>query len=212
MRSESRGDAGARRTASFTLEVPSAKFRPFVATLRKLGVPERDAVDSQDVTEEYVDLQARVKHLKAEEENLLKLLGERARSVEEQLAIRRQIQPIREAIERAEGRQKFIEAKAALSTVTLNLREEANYVPPTVEAPPPPPTFGDRVAGTFSDSWGLLVRVGQAIALFGVAIGPWLPFVVPLGLAVVWAARRHGGSAPRPVPVTVAERSGPPAG
>jgi hypothetical protein len=75
VRSESRGDAGSKRTASFTLEVPSAKFRPFVAGLRKLGVPERDSVDSQDVTEEYVDLQARVKHLKAEEENLLKLLA-----------------------------------------------------------------------------------------------------------------------------------------
>ena len=141
VRSESRGDAGAKRTASFTLEVPSGKFRSFVSGLRKLGVPERDTVDSQDVTEEFVDIQARVKHLKAEEENLLKLLAERARSVEEQLTIRKQIQPLREQIERAEGRQKYIEAKAALSTVTLNLREEANYVPPTVE-PPPRADFG----------------------------------------------------------------------
>lgn len=188
--SESRGDAGSKRTASFKLEVPSGKFRTLVAGLRALGVPERDKVDSEDLTEEYVDIQARVKHLKAEEDNLLKLLAERARSVEEQLAIRRQIQPIREQIERAEGRQKFIEARAAFSTITLSLREEANYVPPTADPPPTPPTFGDRVAKTFAGSWGLLVAVGEWIALVGVAVGPWLPFVLPAGFLGLWTARR----------------------
>ncbi len=134
--SESRGDAGSKRTATFKLEVPSAKFRTFMGGLRPLGVPERDKVDSDDLTDEYVDIQTRVKHLKAEEDNLLKLLTERARSVEESLAIRRQMMPIREQIEKAEGRQKYIDAKAAFSTVTLKMREEANYVPPTVDPPP----------------------------------------------------------------------------
>jgi hypothetical protein len=94
--SESRGDAGSKRTAAFRLEVPVAKFRELVAGLRKLGIPERDKVESSDLTAEYVDIQARVKNMKAEEDNLLKLLAERARSVEESLAIRRQIQPLRE--------------------------------------------------------------------------------------------------------------------
>jgi hypothetical protein len=208
VRSESRGDAGAKRTASYTLEVPSQKFRALVGGLRKMGVPERDSVDSQDVTEEYVDLQVRVKHLKAEEENLLKILTEKTRTVEEALSIRRQIQPLREAIERAEGRQKFIEAKAALSTVTLHLREEANYVPPTVEPPPSPPTFGERAAGTFTGSWNALVAVGQALALVAVAVGPWLPFVVPLGFVGYWVARRLGGQvAPQAVRVPAADGS-----
>lgn len=198
MSSESRGDAGSKRTATFKLEVPSGKFRALVSGLRGLGVPERDKVDSDDLTDEYVDIQARVRHLKAEEDNLLKLLTERARGVEEQLAIRRQIEPIRAQIEKAEGRQKYIEAKAAYSTVTVNLREEANYVPPTADPPPTPPTFGDRVAKTFSGSWSLLVSVGEWIALVGVAVGPWLPFVLPAAFLGVWAARRLGFSRPTP--------------
>jgi hypothetical protein len=195
--SESRGDAGSKRTASFKLEVPAAKFRALVAGLRALGVPERDKVDSDDLTEEYVDVQARVRHLKAEEDNLIKLLGERARSVEEQLAIRRQIQPLREQIERAEGRQKYIEARAAFSTVTLSLREEANYVPPTADPPPAPPTFGERVSKTFAASWGMLVTFGEGLALFGVALGPWLAVMLPVGLVGWWTARRFGRSTPR---------------
>ncbi|MFO0799317.1 MAG: DUF4349 domain-containing protein [Gemmataceae bacterium] len=189
--SESRGDAGSKRTATYKLEVPSGKFRTFMSGLRPLGVPERDKVDSDDLTDEFVDIQIRVKHLKAEEENLLKLLTERARSVEESLAIRRQMLPIREQIEKAEGRQKYIEARAAFSTVTLKLREEANYVPPTADPPPTPPTFGDRVAATFGSSWSLLVAVGEWIALVGVAVGPWLPFVLPLVFAGVWVSRRR---------------------
>jgi len=196
--SESRGDAGSKRTATCKLEVPSAKFRVLVSGLRGLGVPERDKVDSDDLTDEYVDIQARVRHLKAEEDNLLKLLTERARGVEEQLAIRRQIEPIRAQIEKAEGRQKYIEAKASYSTVTVNLREEANYVPPTADPPPTPPTFGDRVAKTFAGSWSLLVSVGEWIALVGVAVGPWLPFVLPAGFLGVWTARRLGTSRPTP--------------
>ena len=194
--SESRGDAGSKRTAAFRLEVPVAKFREFVAGLRKLGVPERDKVESSDLTSEYVDIVARVKNMKAEEENLLKLLAERARSVEESLAIRRQIQPLREQIEVAEGRQKFIEGRAALSTVTLNLREEANYVPPTVDPPPAPPTFGDRVSKTFSASWGMLVTFGEGLALFGVALGPWLAVLLPVGFLGWLTARRFRRSTP----------------
>ncbi|QDU22342.1 DUF4349 domain-containing protein [Urbifossiella limnaea] len=196
--SESRGDAGSKRTATFKLEVPAGKFRAFMSALRPLGVPERDKVDSDDLTDEFVDIQIRVKHLKAEEDNLLKLLTERARSVEESLAIRRQMLPIREQIEKAEGRQKYIEAKAAFSTVTLKLREEANYVPPTADPPPTPPTFGDRVAATFGGSWSLLVTVGEWIALVGVAVAPWLPFVVPLAFAGVWVSRRRAGRATPP--------------
>ena len=194
--SESRGDAGSKRTASFRLEVPVAKFRALVSGLRQLGVPERDKVESSDLTSEYVDIQARVKNMKAEEENLIKLLAERARSVEESLAIRRQIQPLREQIELAEGRQKFIEGRAALSTVTLNLREEANYVPPTVDPPPAPPTFGERVAKTFAASWGMLVTFGEGLALFGVAIGPWLGVLLPVGIVGWWTAGRFRRSPP----------------
>jgi hypothetical protein len=188
-RSESRSDSGARRSASYTLEVPADTFRPLVAGLRKLGIPERDSVDSQDVSDEYQDIQVRVRNMKAEEDNLNKLLAEKTRSVEESLAIRKQIQPIRESIERAEGRQKYIEARTAYSTVTVTLREVANYVPPTA---PTPATFGDRVGSTFTSSWDALVALGEGVVLVAVAVGVWLPVVVPVGFAGLWAARRLG--------------------
>lgn len=59
--------AGRSRTATWTLKVPVASYRAAVARLVALGQPLRNSSDSQDVTEEFVDLTARVKNFKAEE-------------------------------------------------------------------------------------------------------------------------------------------------
>ncbi len=186
VRSEVRSDTGARRTATFTLEVPVDKFRGLVASLKELGIPERDGVDSQDVTEEYVDVQARLKNLRQQEDKLNELLKERRKEekLEDVIRVGDRIGEVRQQIERVEGRMKYLETRAAFSTVTLTLREIKDYQPPTA------PTFGDRVARTFGGSWDALVTFGEGVALFVVAISVWLPLIIPLGIATVWVLRR----------------------
>ena len=71
------------------------------------------------------------------------------------------------------------------------------------------------MAATFNNSWSTLVAVGQGIALFAVAVGPWLPFVVPLLLVGYWAARRLGDAVsgqPQTARVTVTDAQSPPPG
>ncbi len=209
VRSETRSDTGARRTGTFTLEVPVDKFRGLVAALKVLGVPERDGIDSQDVTEEYVDVESRVRNLRVEEETLNRLLKEKAGNVTETLAIRTQIVPVREGIERAEGRMKYLSTRAAYSTVTLTLREVADYKPTTA------PTFGDRVSRTFSGSWAALKAFGEGVVLFAVAASIWLPLLIPVGVAAVWGLRRavrSANAAKAPLPVARARRPEPPTG
>lgn len=186
VRSEVRSDSGARRTATFTLEVPVEKFRGLVDALKEVGHAERDAVDSQDVTEEYVDVQARLKNLRQQEDKLGELLKEKRREekLEDIIRVSDRIAEVRGQIERVEGRLKYLDARAAFSTVTLTLRESADYTPPTA------PTFGGRVGRAFNDSWAALVSFGEGVVLVVVAVSLWLPLLIVVGVAGVWALRR----------------------
>jgi hypothetical protein len=186
-KSEVTGDVGSRRTATWTLKVPVEKFRATVNALAALGNPVRNSSDSQDVTEEFVDLQARIKNLKAEEETLNKLLKEEAVKLEDVLKIRDQIKGVRGEIERAEGRLKYLATMAAMSTVTLSAREDAAYTPPLPEAAP---TFSDRIDTTFGGSLTALTNFGKAVVLFFVALAPWLPVIVVGLLLLRWVVKR----------------------
>jgi hypothetical protein len=185
-KSEVRTDPGTRRSATYTLKVPVDGFRPLVDELAALGTPERNAVDSQDVTEEYVDVDARVKNLKEQEAKLNELLKERRKEekLEDVLRIGDRIGEVRQQVERAEGRLKYLATTAALSTVNLTLREIKDYVSPTA------PTFAARVGRTFRESWEGVVSFAEGVALAAVALTPWLPVLVPAGFAGWWLLRR----------------------
>jgi hypothetical protein len=183
-RSERVGDTGTRRTATWVLKIPSEKFRSTVAALANLGIPVRNTSDSQDVTEEFLDLQARIKNLKTEEEALNKLLRESA-TLDAILKIRAEITRIRGDIERAEGRLKYLATMSALSTITFIAREDVSYVPPTI---PEPPSFLSRVADTFNRSFKSLRIFVETLGLIVVALTPWLPVIV----IFAWLIRRLG--------------------
>jgi hypothetical protein len=210
-KSEARSDAGARRIATFTLEVPVDQFRGLVAALKDLGTPDRDSVDSQDVTEEYVDVQARIKNLRQQEDKLNELLQEKRKEekLEDVIRLSDRIYEVRQVVERAEGRLKYLEARAAFSTVNLTLREIKDYQPPTA------PTFGDRVGHTFRGSWESLVGLAEGVTLVAVALGAWLPLLVPTGLVGLVLVRKawpvlNAPLSARPAPWP-AEPSPPPA-
>lgn len=179
--------AGKKRTGTFTLKVPAEKFAATVEAFAALGIPVRNTTDSEDMTEEFVDVQARVKNLKAYEDKLNALLAGPNVRWEESQSLRKEINTVRGDIERAEGRLKVLTALTSLSTITLTLREEADYVPPSAE---PPATFGDRLSRTFDGSVELLRKLGEAVAIGLVAVGVWLPVVVPVLIGGWWANRR----------------------
>lgn len=202
-RSEITGNQGSRRSATWMLKIPSEQFRLAITSFIDLGIPEKNTSDSQDVTEEFLDLEARVKTLKAEEEALNTMLRE-ATNLESILKIRQQITELRGQIEKAEGRLKFLTVMTSLSTITLTLREDAAYVPPSV---PQEPTFTVRVEETFTNSMTVLQRLGEGVGLAIVAITPWLPLILILGLLLRWLVRRiitdRSEAVAMAVPVTV---------
>jgi hypothetical protein len=185
-KSEVKGDPGSPRYATYTLRVPVAAFPAVKESLQALGHADRNAVETQDVTEEFVDVEARIKNLQEQEGKLNELLKEKRKEekLEDVIKVSDRIYVVRGDIERAQGRRNYLVNKVQLSTITLTLREIKDYTPPTA------PTFGNRIGETFTSSWEALLNFGKALVLFGVALVPWTPVWLPLLAAGVWGTRR----------------------
>src|SRR6476646_8219774 len=113
----------AKRTLDIKLviRVPSGQFNSALEQIEKLAtnLPERN-VTGQDVTEEFIDLEARIKTQKALELQFLEIMKQ-ARKVDDALEVQRQIADVRTEIEKLEGRKRFLESKSSLSTITVNI-------------------------------------------------------------------------------------------
>jgi hypothetical protein len=183
--SEVTGSTGSPRTGQWKVRVPIDQFDSFRTALAKLGEPERSSTDSQDVTEEYYDVEARIKTKKAEEASLLKLLENSTGKIEDILSVRRELSRVREEIERHQGRLQVLAKLTAMSTLTINVRERSSYRPPEAA------DFGTTIGRTFSDSWSALLGFGKGVVIFLTALVPWLPLAALIGVAFFLLTRRH---------------------
>jgi hypothetical protein len=109
----------ARQTNSaIVIRVPVARFHEAITRLEKLGdITNRD-ISAEDVTQEFFDLEVRIKSARAVRERLEQLLN-RASRVDESIAIERELERVVGEIERLEGRLKFLQDRALFSTISL---------------------------------------------------------------------------------------------
>jgi hypothetical protein len=179
-KSDESGRTGATRFGTWKVRVPVGAFHDFLARVEGFGELISKTSDAQDVTDEYVDLEARLKNLHAEEAVLNKLLQEKAQSTADLLAFRKQITDVREQIERLQARLNTLSRLTAMTTIDIVMSEDKAYNPPTA------PTFGTSIGRTFGDSVTALENLGKGLVLVVVAMAPWLPLIV-IGL---WLVRR----------------------
>lgn len=106
-----------------SIRVPANRFNDAFAKLRTIAVKvPNESTNSQDVTEEYTDLQARLRNLEATETQFLALL-EKAKTVDEILKVQREISNVRTEIERTKGRIQYLERTTDMSFIDVNLQE-----------------------------------------------------------------------------------------
>ena len=110
----------ARQNATVTIRVPQEDFSPALAHIEALGSVQSATQGSEDVSERFIDLKARLESALREEKSLLALL-ERANAVSEVLAIERELARVRSDIERFQGQLNFLERRIALATITVDL-------------------------------------------------------------------------------------------
>jgi hypothetical protein len=190
------GSPGSPRSGRWTIRVPVDNYDRLVAAVQGLGEIRSVASKSQDVSEEYYDVQARIRNSKKQEERLLKLLDTATGKLEEILKVESDLARVRGEIERIEGRLRVLDSLTAMSTLELHVEEIKDYVPEEA------PTYLTRVRRAFSGSITLLVTTAQTLSIVVIAVCPWLAAVsVPLLLFWLAArvirralARRHTGS------------------
>lgn len=181
---EDASQSGNQVRNTFTVRVAAAQFDSLLAALTDLAdVVEGRSISVDDVTEEYVDVEGRLRARRAVEAQYVTLLA-RASDVEEVLAVQQALAEVREEIESAEGRLRFLRDRAAMSTITLTLYETS----PTGLSTGP--GFFRRTGDAFADGWRAFVDVLVGL----VALWP-LALVLALGVLGVrrWR-RRHPGA------------------
>lgn len=114
---------GERVVGQITVRVPSSDFNYAMGVLRSLAVEvNSETTSAQDVTEEYVDLEATLRNLEATETQLLKLM-EKAEKVEDILNVQRELSRVQQDIERTKGRMQYLERTSAMSLIQVSLEQ-----------------------------------------------------------------------------------------
>jgi hypothetical protein len=163
---------------SITLRVPVDKLEATVKTVKALAKRiERESIRTDDVTERWIDIEARLTTLRATENELLQLLREarqRNQKVEDIMAVYGKLTEIRTSIEQLEAEQKALQGLTSLSTINVQL------VP--TEAARPIVEEGWNPGGTLRQSFRSLVGGLQSLADVAIVL---LVVVLPIGALIV---------------------------
>ncbi len=179
------GSPGSLRSIHWKVRIPVEQFDSFVESVVSLGELERNNRTSQDVSDQYYDIEARIKNKRVEEQTLNKILQERSGKLEDVLKIEIELSRVRGEIEQLEGKIRVLENLSSLATLTLNVREREKYAPTA----PVVASFGTQISRTWDSSMVKLVDLGKAIVLWSVSWAIWLPFLLVAAI-VAWVLLR----------------------
>jgi hypothetical protein len=167
------------KRGSVTLRVPADSFDEALAELRDLGTVQRERISGEDVGQEFVDLESRLRNLEAQQAVLLRLFDE-AVSVADTIRIQRELSGVQQQIEQIQGRLRYLRDQTALSTITVALVEEGADEP-----------------GFFGKAWdaaieGFLAVVSALVVFLGYAI-PLAILALVVFLGYRWVRDRRSG-------------------
>lgn len=175
------------RSAMVEVKVPSSRWGSLLEGIKPIGTVESLSESAQDVGEEFVDVQARMENARRLEQRLLALLANRTGKLSDVLEVETQLGQVREEIERYQGRMRYLQTRAAVSTMLVNLHEPR----PVIGGAP-----GDSpILDAFRQAWRNLIGL---VAFLIASLGVLLPLAV-LVVFLWWLAKRLGvGRAIRP--------------
>jgi hypothetical protein len=167
-------------SAILTLRVPSENYHKALSRLQQLGQVDDLREQVQDVTEEFVDLEARLRNLKRSEQHLLELL-KRTGKVGELLQVERELSLRRLEIERLEGRLRYLSHQVDFSTIRVTLNEFR---------PRPVPGTAFSVPKVFADAFRAVVLILRGALVVAVWVLVFSIIWLPLSLIAWWTVRK----------------------
>ncbi|MEJ5308500.1 MAG: DUF4349 domain-containing protein [Anaerolineae bacterium] len=190
--------SGGLRRITLTLRVPADKFNDMMQALRDMAMEvTQETIGSQDVTQEYVDLESRLRALEAKADRLEELMDQ-AEDTEAVLAVYEQLSQTQIEIEQTKGRMQYLERSAAMATITVSLTPDALSQPIEVA--------GWRPAGIVKSAFEALIKVFQfligALIWIVILVIPVLLFIGGVlylfgrGLRLVFGGRKRTPKTP----------------
>ncbi len=179
---------------TMSLRIPADRYPQVMDQLRNLALRvERESSSTQDVTEEFTDLQARKTNLEHTEAALQELLNERKRvgSTSDILEVHRELTNIRGQIEQIEGRMRYLANQSALSTIQIELLPDALYQPISVAGWQPQGVAKEALQSLITALQGLTnLAIWLIIFVLPLFIIMLIPLVVVI-LVIRWGWKRR---------------------
>ncbi|MGA8943575.1 MAG: DUF4349 domain-containing protein [Thermoactinomyces sp.] len=170
----SRSRTGKEVTCRITYRIPHDSFDAFLDYLKQVAMEiSSQNISGQDVTEEYVDLESRLKAKREVEKRLLALMKE-ATSTKDLLQVSEQLAQVQEQIEQLKGRKNYLDHRVLYSTVTIQATQVSSLNPPEGKA-----GTMEQMKSSFIQSVSWVLEVSQGMLVIGAAL---LPPAIVLGL------------------------------
>jgi hypothetical protein len=167
--SSSTEGAEARR-GTVVLRVPADAFEEALNDFRGLGEVRGQEVRGEDVGQEFVDLEARLRHLEAQERVMLGLFDQ-AVTVADTIRIQHELSAVQLRIEEIEGRLRYLRDQTSLSTITVTLVEEGAAVPGALDR-----AWSRAFDGLWSVVAGMIVALGYVVPIAAIGLAALLVF------------------------------------
>jgi hypothetical protein len=164
-------NADDEQTADITIRVPNDRYTEVLADIRAMGTVQTEESNASDVTEEYTDLQSRMRQLRAEEQQYLALLEE-AQNIEQILLVQDRLNSVIAQIEQVQGRINLLDNLSELATITVHLR---------------PLSAGAGGAGlgpveAAENAWEASLETLRALAVVAVAVIAYSWWLIPVAV------------------------------
>jgi hypothetical protein len=170
---ESENNFGDRLQYNQTIRVPADKFDALLTRIESLAVKvENKNISTEDVTEEFIDVEARLNTKKELETRYLEILKQ-AKTVEEIISVESQIANVRSEIESMQGRLEYLKNQVSLSTINVSYYETLGT----------DFGFATKLVDSLKDGW-------QNLLSFIILLITLWPFGIALGLLLIWWKNR----------------------
>lgn len=170
-------DTTPRKEGYITVRIPSGNYTTFVKDIENLGDVTSESITGTDVTEEYIDLEARLNNLQKQEKRLAEILN-MSKTVEEVLSVEKELERVRGEIDSLTGRLQYLDNKIDFATINIRITE------------PTPITHSWGMRDALSSSVQGFVSTVRAMIIL---VGYLLPIAIVLSviIAILLAIRRR---------------------
>ncbi|WP_035512586.1 DUF4349 domain-containing protein [Halalkalibacillus halophilus] len=178
-----------RKSGHMTVRIPQEHFQDFMNNVQGNAMNViNQSTRGNDVTEEFVDLESRLRSKETLEDRLLTFMQD-AGNTEDLLEISNDLSRVQEEIEQLKGRMQYLEDHVAFSTVTIHL-QEASVEVPELQDQSSLNTL-ERAQQLFMSTVNSLLSAGSHIAVFLIGLSPVLIPLLIVGGIIYWRKRRR---------------------